>query len=97
MKPYVLETTVKTIRLKHRLLLDESQSHPRRIAGYLTVTQIARTLDLPVHWIYDRIHNGTIEVAREPKTNLYLFPDRLSTCDLFKKLKSNEISKISFS
>jgi DNA invertase Pin-like site-specific DNA recombinase len=95
MKSFVLESTVKTIRLKHRLLLDESQSHPRHVAGYLTVTELARTLDVPLHWIYDRIHNSTIEVARDPKTNLYLFPNRRIILDLFKKLKANEISKIS--
>src|SRR5262249_17240484 len=89
MKPYVLENTVRAIRLKHRLLLDESQSRPRHIAGYLTVPELARTIDVSVHWIYDRIHNGTIEVARDPKTNLYLFPSRPITCDLFRKLKAN--------
>ena len=36
---------------------------------------MAARLKTPAHWIYDRIHNGTIRVARDRQTNLYLFPD----------------------
>ncbi|MEW6735750.1 MAG: recombinase family protein, partial [Acidobacteriota bacterium] len=95
MKSYVLESTVRTIRLKHRLLLDQSQSHPRHVPGYLTVTELAQILDVPVHWLYDRIRNGTIEVARDPKTNLYLFPKKRIILALFRKLKVKEISRLS--
>jgi hypothetical protein len=33
----VLPSTVKAIRLQHRVLTDRRQSHPRRIPGKLTV------------------------------------------------------------
>ncbi|BAY35528.1 hemolysin-type calcium-binding region (plasmid) [Tolypothrix tenuis PCC 7101] len=32
-----------------------SQSHPRHISVYLTVPQVAQSLELSPHWIYDRI------------------------------------------
>jgi hypothetical protein len=94
--PVVLPSTVKTVRLRHRLLVKRSQSHPRRIPGHLTVSQITATLRLPPHWIYDRIHNGTIQVSRDRKTNLYLFPDESKTITLFKQLRSGKLQKLRF-
>ena len=96
-KPFVLPNTVKIIRLKHGVFQVRSQSHPRHIPGYLTTSQIARALDISNHWIYDRINNGTIQVNKDPKTRLYLFPDEPATLDLFKQLKSGQIDNLRFS
>ena len=49
------------------------QSHPRRIPGFLTVPQLIETLNLERSWIYDRIHNGTIQVTLDAGRKLYLF------------------------
>jgi len=70
----VLPSTVKGIRLKHGIFQKRSQSHPRRIEGALTISQIATALDIDPHWIYDRIHNGTIQVDKDPITRLFLDP-----------------------
>jgi hypothetical protein len=43
-RPYVLPSTVQTIRLKHGLMQRDHQSHPRRKAGYLTIPQLAQRL-----------------------------------------------------
>jgi hypothetical protein len=94
MSEHLLPSTVKTIRLKHGIMQKRSQSHPRRIAGYLTVPQIAKALDIPRHWIYDRIHKGVIHVKRETKTGLYLFPDKPDTLEQFRKLKAGLIQKL---
>jgi hypothetical protein len=59
----VLPSTVKTIRLKHGLLQQRHQSHPRYIAGYLTVPQLARRLGVTPYWLYDRIQNGRIAIG----------------------------------
>ncbi len=93
----VLPSTVRTIRLRQRLFRKRSQSHPRRVPGYLTVPQLARALGITVHWVYDRIHNGTIEVARDADTNLYLFPDKPKTIALFQQLRAGELQKLRFS
>ena len=85
---------MRIIRLRHRLLRKRSQSHPRHIPGYLTVSQVARATGLTPHWIYDRIHNGTIEVVRDPETNLYLFPDKPETSTLFKGLRAGKFQKL---
>ena len=94
MKNYLLPSTVKTIRLKHGIMQKRHQSHPRRIDGYLTVPQIAKVLDLPRHWIYDRIHKGVIDVTRDTKTGLYLFPDKPATLEQFQKLKAGIIHNL---
>lgn len=96
MKSFVLPSTVRGIRLKHRLFLVRHQSHPRHVEGRLTLTQVAKRLDIAPHWIYDRIHNGTIEIAKDPTTRLYLFPDEPATLDGFKLLVKGEIKKLCF-
>jgi DNA invertase Pin-like site-specific DNA recombinase len=92
----VLPSTVRILRLRHRLLRERRQSHPRRIAGRLTVPQVARATGITPHWIYDRIHNGTIRVPRDRKTRLYLFPDEPKTITLFKQLQAGTLQKLRF-
>ena len=92
----VLPSTVKIIRLRHRLFIKRSQSHPRRIPGQLTVSQVARALGITPHWIYDRIYNGTIEVSLHPELQVYLFPDHPQTLTLFKQLRAGRVQKLRF-
>jgi DNA invertase Pin-like site-specific DNA recombinase len=93
----VLPSTVKTIRLKHRQFQKRSQSHPRRIAGYLTVSQLAEALALTPHWIYDRIYNGTIQIAKDPTRGVFLFPDTPATVEQFQALKEGKLKNVRFS
>jgi DNA invertase Pin-like site-specific DNA recombinase len=86
MRVVVLPSTVRTIRLRHGVLRQRSQSHPRRIAGQLTVPQLARALGVTPHWLYDRIHNGTISVTKDPATRLYLFPDEPALVEQLRAL-----------
>ena len=92
--PVVLVSTVQIIRLRHRLLVKRSQSHPRRIPGHLTVSQVAERLQVSKHWIYDRIHNGTIEIRRDPETKLFLFKDAQLTIKLLEQLKRGTAQKV---
>src|SRR6266540_3221675 len=96
MRQHVLPSTVRTIRLKHGIMIKRHQSHPRRIDGYLTVTQLAKELGVSVHFIYDRIHNGTIEIAKDEATGLYLFPDRPTTIKQFRKLIDGRLQTLDF-
>jgi DNA invertase Pin-like site-specific DNA recombinase len=91
MSDHLLPSTVQGIRLKYGILQKRSQSHPRRIDGYLTVPQVATMLDVSKHWIYDRIHKGVINATRDNKTGLYLFPDTPETLEQFRKLKADLI------
>ena len=49
------------------------------------------------HWIYDRIHNGTIQVDKDPKTGLFLFPDEPETIEQFKHLYAGQFQNLRFS
>jgi hypothetical protein len=92
----VLVSTVRGIRLRHRLFVTRSQSHPRRIPGYLTLPQIARHLTVSPHWIHDRINNGTIQVLKDPERRLYLFPDQLTTLARFRKHRDGKVKNLRF-
>lgn len=92
----LLPSTVKTLRLKHYIFQNRSQSHPRQISGYLTVPQIAKSLKLSPHWIYDRIHKGTIAISKDESTGLYLFPDVPDPLLQFQKLKDGIIHNLRF-
>ncbi len=96
MQSFVLPSTVKIIRLRQRQFLVRHQSHPRHVDGSLTLSQIAKMLDIAPHWIYDRINNGTIQITKDPTTRLYLFPDEPATLDGFKQLVEGEIKKLCF-
>jgi DNA invertase Pin-like site-specific DNA recombinase len=96
MREEVLPSTVRTIRLKHRIFQKRSQSHPRRVLGYLTVPQIAMALNLTPHWIYDRIYNGSIQVTKPPTRGTFLFPDTPSTLEQFEALKNGTLKSLDF-
>lgn len=93
---YVLPSTVRAIRLRHRLFREQHQSHPRNVAGYLTVTQLARKLEVSNHWVYDRIYNGRIRIAKDAARGLYLFPDEPGTLELFRQLTEGKLHHLRF-
>jgi DNA invertase Pin-like site-specific DNA recombinase len=96
LRPVVLPSTVKTIRLRHRIFADRHQSHPRHIHGHLTVPQLAEKLGVTRYWIYDRINNGTIRVTKDKELNLYLFPDQPKTLERFRKLVAGKLHNLRF-
>jgi hypothetical protein len=96
MRDALLPSTVKGIRLKHRVFRKHSQSHPRHIPDSLTVPQLAQILNISKHWIDDRIHNGTIAISRDKNTGLYLFPDQPGTLEQFKQLKNGKLHNLRY-
>jgi DNA invertase Pin-like site-specific DNA recombinase len=93
---HVLSSTVMVIRYRHGLLRDRSQSHPRKIPGRLTVPQVARKLEVGNPWVYDRIHNGRIRIAKDAATGLYLFPDEPGTIGQLQELKEGKVREVRF-
>jgi DNA invertase Pin-like site-specific DNA recombinase len=92
----VLPSTVKMIRLQHRILIEERQSHPRRVRGQWTVPQVATRLKVERHWLYDRIHKGTIAITRDAKTRLYLFPAKPETLRVLRQLQQGLVNSVRF-
>jgi hypothetical protein len=92
----LLVSTVRGLRLKHRRFQTRYQSHPRSVKGSLTVTQVAQRLGLSVHWLYDRIHNGQIQLQKDPTTQLFLFPDHPSTLERLTHLRTGLLQHVGF-
>jgi DNA invertase Pin-like site-specific DNA recombinase len=90
----VLPSTVRTLRLKHRLFVARPASHPRRPAGHLSVTALAARLGVAEHWVYARLANGRICVPRDPATGLYLFADDARTLTQLHRLKAGELQTV---
>src|SRR5438128_5238346 len=95
-RPAVLPSTVKGIRLKLGLMQNRSQSHPRRIAGYLTVPQLAKALAITPHWVYHQIKRGTVAITRDAATGLYLFPDTPQTLEAFRQLRASQRTELRY-
>ncbi len=96
MRQELLVSTVQGLRLKHRRFITRHQSHPQHVAGSLTVTQLAQRLGLSVHWLYDRIHNGQIHLAKDPATRLFLFPDHPTTLERLTQLRAGHLQHVGF-
>jgi len=92
----LLVSTVRNLRLKHRCFQTPHQSHPRAVPGFLTVTQVADRLGLSVHWLYDRLHNGQIQLQKDPTTQLFLFPDHPSTLERLTHLRAGLLQRVAF-
>jgi len=96
-KNRVLPNTVKTIRLQHGIMITPRQSHPRRIPGFLTVPQVAKRVKVTPHWLYDRLHNGTIHLNKDADKGLYLFPDRPQVTEQLQLLKTGHLKHLNLS
>ena len=58
--------------------------------------QAAAALGCSPYWFYDRIKKGTIEIRRDRKTGLYLFPDTPETLEQFRALQAGDINQLGF-
>ena len=94
MRSMVLPSTVRRIRLSHGIVHKPYQSHPRKVAGYLSVSHIAGQIGVSGHWVYDRIHNGRIQIVKDPDTRGYVFPDTPKMFDQLRQLKHDEMSQV---
>ncbi len=95
-RPAGLPSTVQGLRLKLGLMPNRSQSHPRRIAGYLTVPQLAKALGITPHWVYHQSKRGTVVIQRDAQTRLSLFPDRPETLEAFGQLRASHLRELRY-
>jgi hypothetical protein len=85
---------VLRLRLRGRVLRERGRR--RQVAGYLTVRQVAERLGISPYWVYERIYKGAIEVARDPRWKIYLFPESGRTIRVFQAMLAGRVAKISF-
>ena len=58
--------------------------------------QVAERLKVPVHWLHDRIHNGTIQVKKHRIWKRYLFPDTPKTLAQLSQLRDGKVQQLRF-
>jgi DNA invertase Pin-like site-specific DNA recombinase len=93
----VLPNTVSRIR-RYRLQLP-SQVRPTRWvtpAGWLSITAVARRLQIPAKWFYSGIRHGKIRIDRDPATGRHLFPDTEQVLEMLSQLWVEKISSVDF-
>jgi DNA invertase Pin-like site-specific DNA recombinase len=95
-RPWVLESTVRTIRLRHGRLHRYRGPRPRRVPHSLTVPQIATAVGVKPHWVYHLIRRGRIVVSRDEASGLYLFPDGAETLAAFRQLRDGHITELRY-
>jgi DNA invertase Pin-like site-specific DNA recombinase len=93
-RPRVLASTVQTIRLRHGRLHRYRGPRPRRVPGFLTVSQLATALGVKAHWIYHLISRGRISVGRDEASGLYLFLDRPETLEAWRQLRDGQVTEL---
>jgi len=93
-RPRVLASTVQTIRLRHGRLHRYRGPRPRRVPGFLTVSQLALALGVKAHWLYHLISRGRIIVGRDEASGLYLFPDRPETLEALRQLRDGQVTEL---
>jgi hypothetical protein len=96
MSSQLLASTVKKVRLIHRRYVSPHQSHPRRIAGRLTIPQVAQQLGCTINWLHYRIQKGRIHPLRDAASGLAVFPDRSSTLTRLRQLRAGQLQRVSF-
>ena len=89
----VLASTVQTMRLRHGRLHRYRGPRPRRVPGFLTVSQLATALGVKAHWLYHLISRGRISVGRDEASGLYLFPDRPETLEALRQLRDGQVTE----
>jgi hypothetical protein len=98
-RKHVVRSTVQSIRHRHGLLRGarvKGASRAHHVPGRLTLSQVARKLEVPKPWMYNRIYNGAIQVVKDDRTGLYLFPDDPATIERFRELKEGKVRKLRF-
>lgn len=85
MSDHVLPSTVRTVRYRHGIY-DRVRAKPVHIPGYLTVSELAKTLGIRRQWFLEQIAKGAIRIQRSASTRCYLFPDRPKTFDEIRLL-----------
>ena len=49
-------------------------SRAHHVPGFLTLSEVARKLEVPKPWMYNRIYIGAIQVVKNGRTGLDRFP-----------------------
>lgn len=92
----VITSTVRNVRVNLGLRKKQAFHHARIPDGFLSVSQLARLLNVHKNWIYNAIANGRVSVDKNQDTNMYLFPNTPDTLNKFQQLRNQTLQCIAF-
>jgi hypothetical protein len=89
----VLPSTVRDIRLRHRIKAVWRCTRWPKIKGKLSVTELAARLRAPTKWIYTQLRRGSILTTLDP-AGRYLFPDDEAAMQAIRALRVHSINRV---
>ncbi|RWM51753.1 MAG: recombinase family protein, partial [Mesorhizobium sp.] len=89
----VLLSTVRGVRLRHRIKTGRQRSRWPKVEGRLSVTDLAARLRIPPKWIYTQLRRGKLLTFSDP-AGRYLFPDEEKATQAIRKLREHSIDHI---
>jgi DNA invertase Pin-like site-specific DNA recombinase len=87
---------VLKLRSRHGIHLGLGRLRRGELPKGYTITAMARLLGVDPGWIYRRLHEGRIRVARDAHFGCYLFPHTREAIRQMKRLKSGKVEQVSF-
>ena len=87
-------STVQNVRYKHRRIHRYRGPKPRKVAGYLTVSQVAKRLGVKSQWLYYLIRRGKIDIELDGQKKMYLFPDRPEVLEDLQRLRDGKLDRV---
>jgi DNA invertase Pin-like site-specific DNA recombinase len=88
----VLASTVQSIRIRRGVKVRQRTRWPV-VSGCLTVTQLAKRLQLPQKWIYTQLRRGVLRTVLEP-SGRYLFPDTETAIQAIRELREHRTQRV---
>lgn len=88
--------SVKKIRQSTGMIRRAIKSGSQVVAGFLTINQVANSLQIERSWIYNMMRRGKLEVEKDKVSHAYLFPDSPKTLKKIAALKAGKIENLSF-
>jgi len=87
---------VLKLRCRHGLHVGLGRLRRGELPRGYTITAMARLLGVDPGWIYRRLHEGRIRIARDAQFGCYLFPQTREAVRRMKQLRRGQVEQISF-
>ena len=88
----VLLSTVRKLRLAQGIRYRPEMR--RRVAGALTVPDVAEIVGVSQAWLHHRIRKGKIRLALDPQRHMYLFPGDPAVLDAIRQLVDGRVTTV---
>jgi hypothetical protein len=87
---------VLKLRCRHGIHLGLGRLRRGELPRGYTIAAMARLLSVDPGWIYRRIREGSLRIARDDQFGCYLFPHTREAVRRMKRLKSGKVRQVSF-